>query len=173
MSTAQLYPPDFSVRPIKVERLRRLNRRTATMPQGVMPIVRLVFSELARQGLRYQDLEDFSGIKRPTVKQWRAKNRPSLESLEAVLSVLGFAFVPTPCLQTLPSELVGELATFAMRLGTDIPTTWAALIDIGVEQKLLRMSAEEKRAVLAEREARNPRQAANDNVPRRRRKSAA
>jgi hypothetical protein len=56
----------------------------------------------------------------------------------------------------LPSELVGELATFAMRLGTDIPTTWAALIDIGVEQKLLRMSAEEKRAVLAEREVRIP-----------------
>ena len=54
-----------------------------------------------------------------------------------------------------------------------MPQTIAALINIGVEQKLLRMSAEEKRAVLAEREARNPRHAANDNVKRRRRKSAA
>jgi hypothetical protein len=35
------------------------------------------------------------------------------------------------------------------------------------------MNAEEKRAVLAEREARNPRHAANDNVKRRRRRKSA
>ena len=111
-------------------------------------------------------------MRRPTVKQWRNKNRPSLESLESVLSALGWAYVPVPALETLPPELAGELTALALKLGVSMPQTIAALIDIGVEQKLLRMSAEEKRAVLAEREARNPRHAANDNVKRRRRKSA-
>jgi hypothetical protein len=61
----------------------------------------------------------------------------------------------------------------ALKLSASMPQTIAALIDIGVEQKLLRMNAEERRAVLSEREARNPRHAANDNVKRRRRKRAA
>jgi hypothetical protein len=167
MPAIQLYPPDFSVRPIKVERIRRMNRRTATMPHGVTPIVRLIFSELARQGLRYQDVEDFSGVRRASVKAWRRKNRPSWESLQAVLSTLGFGFAPTPTLQVLPADLVGEIVALAMKLGLTFPETWAALIDIGVEQRLLAMDADERRTVLAEREA------ANDNVPRRRRKSAA
>ena len=146
-------------------------RRTVTMPERVSPHVKLVFSEMARLQVRYQDFEDVSGIRRPTVKQWRLKNKPSLESLESVLSALGWGYVPVPALQTLPPELAGELTTLALKLGASMPQTIAALIDIGIEQKLLRMSAEEKRAVLAERDARNPRHAANSNVKRRRRKS--
>jgi hypothetical protein len=137
------------------------------MPERVSPHEKLVFSEMARLQVRYQDLEDVSGIRRPTVKQWRMKNRPSLESLESVLSALGWGYVPVPALQTLPPDLAGELTA----MGASMPQTIAALIDIGVEQKLLRMSAEENRDVLAEREARETRAArrrksrpANDNA---------
>jgi hypothetical protein len=48
----------------------------------------------------------------------------------------------------------------------NIPQTWAALIGIGVEQKLLRMRAEERAAVLAEHDTRLARVHANDNTPR-------
>src|SRR6188768_2855779 len=164
---AELYPPDFRVRPIAhraTSRFREITtRRTVTMPEHVSPHVKLVFAEMARLQVRYQDLEDASGVRRPTVKQWRGKNKASLESLESVLSALGWAYVPVPALETLPPELAGELTALALKLGASMPQTIAALIDIGVEQKLLRMNAEEKRAVLAEREARNPRHAANDN----------
>lgn len=137
------------------------------MPERVSPHVKLVFSEMARLQVTYDEVEATSGVRRPTIKQWRKKNRPSLESLECVLSALGWGYVPVPALQTLPPDLAGELTAMALKLGASMPQTIAALIDIGVEQKLLRMSAEEKHAVLAERAARR---AANDNAKRRRRK---
>ena len=83
---AELYPPDFRVRPIAhraTSRFREITtRRTVTMPDRVSPHVKLVFAEMARQLARYQDIEDVSGVKRPTLKMWRRKNRPSLENLE-------------------------------------------------------------------------------------------
>lgn len=171
---AELYPPDFRTRPIAhrtTSRFREIStRRTVTIPERVSPHVKLVFAEMSRLGVTYDQVEAASGVRRPTIKQWRKKNRPSLESLEAVLSVLGWAYVPTPSLQALPPELAGELTTLSLKLGKSMPETFAALIDIGVEQKLLGMSAEEKRAVLAEREARETRRAALRDT-RRRRKS--
>jgi hypothetical protein len=168
---AELYPPDFRVRPIRTRTASRFReittRRSVSIPERVSPHVKLVFSEMSRLGVTYDEVEAASGVRRPTVKQWRKKNRPSLESLESVLSVLGWAFSPVPALETLPPELAGELTTLALRLGKSIPETFAALIDIGVEQKLLRMSAEEKRAVLAERDALRIKR----NYPRYRRKS--
>jgi hypothetical protein len=173
----ELYPPDFRVRPITrplTSRFREIiTRRTVSMPERASPHVKLVFSEMSRLHITYDEVEEGSGVRRPTVKQWRRKNKPSLESLEAVLGFLGWAYVPVPALEILPPELAGELTTLALKLGASMPQTIAALIDISVEQKLLRMDAGEKRAVLAERETRNPRHAANDNVKRRRRKSVA
>ena len=175
--SAELFPVDFHVHPFvrrPASRFRQIiTRRTVTTPDRVSPHVKLVFSEMSRQLARYQDIEDVSGVKRPTLKMWRRKNRPSLENLESVLSALGWGYVPVPALQTLPPDLAGELTAMALKLSASMPQTIAALIDIGVEQKLLRMNAEERRAVLSEREARNPRHAANDNVKRRRRKRAA
>jgi hypothetical protein len=45
----------------------------------------------------------------------------------------------------------------------NIPQTWAALIDIGIAQKLLRMRVDERAAVLAEHDTRRLRQD-NDNT---------
>ena len=53
-----------------------------------------------------------------------------------------------PSLDALPAELAGELTALALKLQMNIPQTWAALIDIGIAQKLLRMRVDERAAVL-------------------------
>lgn len=167
MPTVQLYPDSFYVRPPKPQRPRRKNPRCVTVPNGVSAHVRLVFEEIARQMLTYDTVAEISGFQRASLKAWRRKNAPGLGSLEAVLGALGFAFVPTPALEVLPPELAGEITALAIKFGQNIPQTWSALVDIGVEQKLLRMDADERRAVLAARKA------TNDNVPRLRRANGA
>lgn len=172
MFAPELYPQDFSTRPPKIDRSKRRRNRYATVPTGVSPVVRLIFLEIARQKLRYQDVEDFSGCRRAAVKQWRIKNKPSWESIQSVLSVLGFGFVPTPTPQVLPTNLAGDVIALALKLEKNIPETWAALIDIGVEQKLLHMDAAERRAIVDAHHAslrgngrsRKPKVPANDNT---------
>ena len=141
------------------------------MPEHAGPHVKLVFAEMARQRMTYDSLEERSGARRASVKAWRKKNRPGLANLEAALTTLGFGFCPVPALEALP-ELAGELATLALELQMNIPQTWAALIDIGVEQKLLRMRADERAAVLAEHDTRRLRHD-NDNTPQQRTKQSA
>lgn len=138
--------------------------RTVTMPDRVGPYVKLVFAEMARLRLRYDDIEFFSGVRRPTIKAWRKKNRPGLETMEAVLGSLGWNLVPVPALEALPAAIAGELVTLAKNLERDIPTTFSALIDVGVQQRLLQMRAEERVAILAEHDARREKHA-NDNEP--------
>lgn len=164
-----LYPQNFRTALIPPPSgKRRKNPRTVTMPDRVGPHVKLVFAEMARQKLRYLDVAERSGVQHATLKAWRKKNRPGLESVEAVLATLGFGLVPVAALEALNPALAGELAALALKMRMDIPQTWAALIDIGVEQKLLRMRADERAAILAEHEARLARIPANDNQKRRR-----
>ena len=125
------------------------------MPERVGPHVKLVFAEMARLHVTYDETEEGSGVRRASIKAWRRKNKPGLESLEAVLGWLGWDFVPVPSVHRLPPPLAGEVAALAAKMHTDIPTTWASLIQIGVEQRLSRMSADERRTILAEREARD------------------
>lgn len=133
---------------------RKGKRRTVTMPTcGVGPHVKLAFAEMARQGVTYDELEWRSGIRRASVKAWRRRNCPSLSSIEAVLGSLGYSFMPMPALEKLPAHLARDVEALAARLRADIPYTWAALIDIGASQKLLKMRAAERAALIAEREA--------------------
>lgn len=127
---------------------KRGNRRTVTMPERVGPHVKLVFAEMARLMVTYDETEEGSGVRRASIKAWRKKNRPGLESIEAVLGWLGWDFTPTPAIKVLPPHIAADLAAFAAKLQTDLPNTWAALIDIGVERKLRRMSAAERGAAL-------------------------
>ena len=168
--TSPLYPPDFRASPISPStRKRRRNPRTISMPERVGPFARLVFAEMARQRVTYDSLEERSGVRRDTLKAWRKKNRPGLESIEAALATLGFGLVPVAALEALDHpELAGELTALALKMRMNIPQTWAALIDIGVEQKLLRMRADERAAILAEHESRLAGIPANDNQKRRR-----
>jgi hypothetical protein len=135
------------------------------MPESASPHIKLVFSEMARLQVTYDEVAEGSGVRRASMKAWRRKNKPSLESLESVLGFLGWAYVPVPALETLPPNWAGELTALALKLGKSMPETISALIDIGVEQKLLRMSVEEKCAVLAEREARETRRGAARRPP--------
>jgi transcriptional regulator with XRE-family HTH domain len=167
MPPPQLYPAEFRAALIPPARKRRKNPRTVTMPDHVGPHVKLVFAEMARQRMTYDSLEERSGVRRATTKAWRRKNRPGLESLEAALATLGFGLVPVAALEALPAELAGELTALALKLRMNIPLTWAALIGIGVEQKLLRMRADERAAVLADHDTRRLRHD-NDNTPHRR-----
>jgi hypothetical protein len=139
------------------------------MPERVGPHVKLVFAEMARLHFTYDEVEEGSGVRRASIKAWRRKNRPGLESLEAVLGFLGWKLCPVPSLEALPADTAGALVAFAKRLEQDIPTTWAALIDICTQQKLLKMRADERAAILAEHDARRS-HTSNDNMPRRRRK---
>lgn len=167
-TTTPLYPPDFRASPISPSaRKRRKNPRTVSMPERVGPFARLVFAEMARQRVTYDSLEERSGVRRATLKAWRKKNRPGLESIEAALATLGFGLVPVAALEALPPALAGELTALALKMRMNIPQTWAALIDICVEQKLLRMRADERAAILAEHESRLAGIPANDNQKRR------
>ena len=164
LSIKSLYPQPSASKATRAAP-RRKNPRTVTMPDRVGPHVKLVFGEMARQRITYDEVEDGSGVRRPTIKQWRRKNRPGLESLEAVLGFLGWDFVAVPSLRVLPPEIAGELVTLARKMNRDLPETWGALIETGVQQRLLKIRADERAAILAEYDARRASHA-NDNRER-------
>jgi hypothetical protein len=83
--------------------------------------VKLVFAEMRRQGQTYDAVEAGSGVNRPTIKAWRHKNRPNLDSIEAVLGHLNFEFVPIPTARALPPEIVEALRPIAERLDLTMP----------------------------------------------------
>lgn len=108
----------------------RANRRTVTMPERVGPHVKLVFAEMARLRFTYDETEEGSGVRRASIKAWRRKNKPGLESLEAVLGFLGWDFVAVPRAKALPEEVRSELQPIADKLGLTMPQTITALIEI-------------------------------------------
>ncbi len=111
-------------------RRERANRRTVTMPDRVGPHVKLVFAEMARLRVTYDETEEGSGVRRASIKAWRRKNKPGLESLEAVLGWLGWDFVAVPRAKTLPDEVRAELQPIADKLGLSMPQTVLALVEI-------------------------------------------
>ncbi|MGX9428034.1 hypothetical protein [Bradyrhizobium sp. LeoA1S1] len=108
----------------------RASRRTVTMPERVGPHVKLVFAEMARLRVTYDETEEGSGVRRASIKAWRRKNKPGLESLEAVLGFLGWDFVAVPRAKVLPDEVRAELQPIADKLGLTMPQTITALIEI-------------------------------------------
>ncbi|WP_245309303.1 hypothetical protein [Bradyrhizobium retamae] len=100
------------------------------MPERVGPHVKLVFAEMARLHVTYDETEEGSGVRRASIKAWRRKNRPGLESLEAVLGFLGWDFVAVPRAKTLPDEVRAELEPIAAKLGLTMPQATLALVEI-------------------------------------------
>ncbi|MGJ4951818.1 hypothetical protein [Bradyrhizobium sp. HKCCYLS20291] len=92
--------------------------------------MKLVFAEMARLRFTYDETEEGSGVRRASIKAWRRKNRPGLESLEAVLGFLGWDFVAVPRAKVLPDEVRAELQPIADKLGLTMPQTITALIEI-------------------------------------------
>jgi hypothetical protein len=147
---------------------RRKNMRTVTMPDRVGPRVKLVFSEMARQQRTYDEIEAASSVRRPTIKQWRRKNRPGLESLEAVLNVLGWHFIAVPAhVEMLPPNVASKAAELAALAKMEMREAWTAAVQIAALQFA---STAEGQRILAEIDAeREALRADNDDERQRRR----
>jgi transcriptional regulator with XRE-family HTH domain len=101
-------------------RSRRRGPSTITIPSGVSPHVKLVFEEMRRQGITYEEVEDGSGVLKTTLKAWRHKNRPSFDALCAVLGFLGWDFVPIPRDRVLDPDVIAVLQPAAKQVGLDL-----------------------------------------------------
>ena len=63
--------------------------RRLTMPTKAHPLVRRLFQEMNRQQLGVLDLSERSGVNKNTLKDWRTRTVPTIDSLEACFGVLG------------------------------------------------------------------------------------
>jgi hypothetical protein len=153
---------------------RRKNLRGVTVPERVGPHVKLAFAEMRRQLRTYDEVEAASGVRRPTVKQWRKKNAPGLESLTAVLNCLGWAFVAVPvCVEPLPAKLASKIAEVGATARMEMGDVWSAAVLSAARQLI---ACEGSARILAEIDAeraalpepryrpRKPKVASNDNV---------
>jgi len=139
-------------------------RRTVTVPSGVSPPVRLLFSEMARLRVTYDELDEASSVGRASVKAWRRKNAPGLATLEACLNSVGWFFVPTPVLEVQPPEIASDLAALATKMKVSMPEAFAALLDWTARQQNQAVVADQRLAEISRRRE----VAANDNTPRKR-----
>lgn len=162
MPRPRVHSYDRSQGPLYRQRRSRSFRKLVTMPDRVGPHVKLVFAEMARLRITYDEVEEGSGVRRPTIKQWRKKNRPGLESLEAVLNSLGWFLIPAPVLEIQPPEIASDMAALAAKLKVSMPEAFAALLDWTARQQAQAIPADQRLAeITRRREA-----AANDNRKR-------
>lgn len=84
-----------------------------TIPDRCHPIAKIVFAEMQRQSITYDELEHRSGVLRSTFKAWRTDNRPGLDSAEAALGALGWALVPVPALEHVQADVRDGLKVLA------------------------------------------------------------
>ena len=89
-----------------------------TVPARCHPLAKVCFAEMNRLGVTYEEMEWKSGVLRSTWKSWRTNNRPGLDTVEAVLGVLGYSVLPVPTdLKMLPPELRADLEALASKHG--------------------------------------------------------
>lgn len=88
------------------------------IPERCHPLAKMVFAEMRRQGVTYDELEWRSGVLRSTFKAWRTHNKPGLESIEAALGALGWSVLPVPIAdRVLPDSLRADLQAVAAKHG--------------------------------------------------------
>jgi hypothetical protein len=98
-----------------------------TIPQKANPLARLVFAEMQRQNISYEELEHLSGVLHCTTKAWRGENSPGLLSISAALGALGWNLVPVPVLDVLPDQVRDALDEIGQHFRSDEETYGAAL----------------------------------------------
>jgi transcriptional regulator with XRE-family HTH domain len=84
-----------------------------TIPERCDPRAKVVFAEMQRQGVTYDELEHRSGVLRSTFKAWRTNNKPGLDTLEAALGALGWSLLPIPAMEHLPDSVREGLKALA------------------------------------------------------------
>lgn len=102
--------PDPPKRPSKI-----------TIPEKANPLAKLVFAEMAKQGVTYAELEWRAGVLVSTFKAWRTDNAPGLASIEAALGALGWALVPVPQMKRLPDNIRAGLDALTAEWAGDEP----------------------------------------------------
>lgn len=80
-----------------------------TIPEHAHPLARLMFAEMKRQRVSYDELEHRSGVLRCTYKSWRIEKTPGLTTISAALGALGWALVPVPMHEELPENIKAGL----------------------------------------------------------------
>ena len=101
---------------MEVECIFRRQGRVS-IPERCHPLAKVVFAEMRRQAVSYDELEWRSGVLRSTFKAWRTHNRPGLESVEAALGALGWVVTVSPAEHTIPAELRADLHALAAKHG--------------------------------------------------------
>lgn len=139
------------------------------MPEHVGAPVKLVFSEMARLRVTYDQVEEISGVRRATMKAWRRKNRPGLESLEAVLNSLGYTFIPVPTLEIQPPDIAADMAALAAKMKLSMPEAFVVLLDWAARQHNQVIAADQRLGEITRRRQ----AAANDNMSKPRRSRTA
>jgi hypothetical protein len=99
-----------------------------TTPKRCHPAAKIVFAEMRRQGVTYDELEYRSGVLKSTFKAWRTHNAPGLETLSAALQALGWEWLPMPPLDALPQAVRSEITRLAEEHGLDEDGLLTALI---------------------------------------------
>jgi hypothetical protein len=106
------------------------------IPPHAHPYARLVYAlarennvtleELAwRSGLGYGTLREyrgapaFNGVSEGAIRSYRKEKTPSLQSIEALLGVFGWALTPTPPLESLPQKTRDALEEISLDFRSD------------------------------------------------------
>lgn len=92
-----------------------------TVPERCHPMAKIVFGEMNRQGVTYDELEYRSGVLRSTFKAWRTHNKPGLDTIEAALGSLGWVVIPVPRIEHLPPNIQAGLEVLAAEWEGDHP----------------------------------------------------
>lgn len=92
-----------------------------SIPDRCHPIAKIVFAEMKRQGVSYDEMEYRSGVLRSTFKAWRTANMPGLATSEAALGSLGWVLIPVPRLDVLPPDIQAGLNALAAEWAGDHP----------------------------------------------------
>jgi len=128
---------------------------------------------MARQLRTYDEIESASGIRRASIKAWRRKNAPGLESITAVLNAMGWHYLPVPAhVEALPPALAAKLAEVAALAKMEMGEVFAAAVEICARQivasegsaRILAEIDSEREANANVKRPRKPKPHANDNT---------
>jgi len=88
-----------------------------TVPERCHPAVKIVFAEMKRQRITYDEMETRAGVLKSTFKAWRTHNKPGLETMQAALGALGWSFLPVPSAENVPETVRAKLKELAAEWG--------------------------------------------------------
>jgi len=117
-----------------------------TIPVHAHPAARIVFAEMKRQFVTYDELAHRSGVLRQTVKAWRNQNSPGISSMQACLGALGWSYLPVPKLENLPPTVRAKLDEAAAEWGEINPLLMELMAGICRAYEPARLSYRDRRA---------------------------